>query len=123
MVRNTQQGQLTFFDFDFAGSDHLIYDITSLYVHYFLEVCYGRTSPDEARRSMDTFLSAYSANRPITSKEIAAIRYFGFTWWLFYLGFQRENYDDWSSVFFNDRFVKARVELMKRWLEEPLYIS
>lgn len=42
--------------------------------------------------------------------------YFGFGFWVFYLGFQYENYDDWSSVFFNTRYLKERGGVLKKWI-------
>jgi len=113
---------LTFFDFDFAGLGYLINDITSLYVHFFLEGHSGRMPMEEAQHSFALFLAAYQQLKPVSESEIGAIRLFGFGWWMFYLGFQYESFDDWSNFFFNERFLADRVNLMRMWMEKPMLI-
>lgn len=114
--------RLTFFDFDFAGLGYLINDITSLYVHFFLDGHSGRMPLEEARRSFALFLAAYQGLKPVSESEIGAIRLFGFSWWMFYLGFQYESFDDWSNFFFNERFLADRVNLMRMWMEKPMLV-
>lgn len=114
--------RLTFFDFDFAGLGHLINDITSLYVHFFLDIYSGRMPLEEAQRSFAVFLAAYRQLKPVSELELSAIRLFGFSWWMFYLGFQYESFDDWSNIFFNERFLNDRVGLMRKWMEVPMFV-
>lgn len=113
----TKSNHITFFDFDFAGEGLLAYDITSFFIHYFLEVTYGKITVEAARRAFQTFLNSYRESRAINDREIAAIPDLGFAFWLFYLNFQFENYDDWSNFFFNQKFIKDRVALIKKWME------
>lgn len=110
-----EDGTLTFFDFDFAGQGHLINDIASFYIHYFLEVYAGKITQEEADRSFAVFVENYRKVRILSNEELAAIPYFGFAFWIFYLGFQYENYDDWSSIFFNTSYLKHRTALIKKW--------
>ncbi|RZK55340.1 MAG: hypothetical protein EOO91_14280 [Pedobacter sp.] len=114
-------GTLTFFDFDFAGQGHLINDIASFYIHYFLEVYGGKITQQEADKSFAIFVENYRKFRDLSDAELAAIPYFGFAFWIFYLGFQYENYDDWSCIFFNANYLKHRTALIKKWIE--LYIK
>ncbi|XZF15690.1 phosphotransferase [Chitinophagaceae bacterium MMS25-I14] len=113
----TDSNKLTFFDFDFAGKGLLAYDIASFYVHYFLELTAGRITQDGINKAFCAFVRSYRKVRPLSDEEIKAIPYLGFAFWLFYLGFQYENYDDWSNLFFTPRFIKDRVALMRRWME------
>lgn len=108
---------ITFFDFDFAGEGLLAYDITSFFIHFFLEFVQGKVTEEEARNAFQTFVTAYREVRPLSDEEIAAIPYLGFGFWIFYLGFQYENFDDWSNLFWGPKFLKDRVALIKKWME------
>lgn len=112
-----KNGKLTFFDFDFMGKGHFINDITSFNIHYFLECFHSKISQEQALQSFQVFISAYREHMPLSAEELKAIPYFGFGFWVFYLGFHYENFDDWSSIFFGPRYLKERVALIKKWLE------
>ncbi|TCC91951.1 hypothetical protein EZ428_09415 [Pedobacter frigiditerrae] len=112
-----EDGKLTFFDFDFAGQGHLINDIASFYIHYFLEVYGGKITQEEADKCFAVFVENYRKVRNLSDDELAAIPYFGFAFWIFYLGFQYENFDDWSCIFFNSNYLKHRTALIKKWKE------
>lgn len=111
------ENALTFFDFDFAGKGHLVNDIASFYVHYFMEVMNGKMTQQEADRAFAVFVESYRTIRPLSDEELKAIPYFGFAFWIFYLGFQYENFDDWSSLFFGPKFLKLRVGIIKQWMD------
>lgn len=108
---------ITFFDFDFAGKGHLVNDIASFYIHYFMEVLSGRLSQEEADRAFAVFVAAYSEENPLLEEELATVPLFGFAFWIFYLGFQYENFDDWSNLFFGPKYLKDRVALIKKWMD------
>lgn len=110
------ESTLTFFDFDFAGKGHLINDISSFYVHYFMEVLSGKLTQQEADRAFAVFVESYRTIKPLSDEELKAIPYFGFAFWIFYLRFQYENFDDWSSVFFGPKYLKLRVGVIKQWM-------
>jgi len=111
------EDQLTFFDFDFAGQGCLINDIATFYIHFFLDVYYGKLTREDADRCFNVFLNAYCQVKLVSDDELSAIKYFGLGFWLFYFGFQQENFDDWSNQFFTPNFIKGRIELIKRWME------
>lgn len=113
----TNAGEITFFDFDFAGKGLLAYDITSFFIHYFMEVTYGKITEQQGCDAFKAFIANYRKVRPLSDKEINAIPYLGFGFWVFYLGFQYENFDDWSNLFFGPKFLKDRVALIKKWME------
>ncbi|MGZ3755254.1 MAG: phosphotransferase [Mucilaginibacter sp.] len=119
----TADNQVTFFDFDFAGEGLLANDIASFFIHYFLEVNYGKISVEAARSSLQTFVESYRKIRQLSDDELKAIPDLGFAFWLFYLGFQYENYDDWSNAFFSPKFIADRVSIIKKWMEtSPLLL-
>jgi Ser/Thr protein kinase RdoA (MazF antagonist) len=113
----TKNGDITFFDFDFAGEGYLAWDITSFALHPFLQLNYGQMNQLEASQMLETFLTAYTKTKTLTDQEIEAIPYLGFAFWVFYLGFQYESFDDWSNTFFGAKFIKDRIGLIKKWLE------
>lgn len=108
---------ITFFDFDFAGKGYLINDIASFFIHYFLENVQGKVSVEEAKRCFAVFTTHYRTVRPLADEELSTIKLFGFGFWMFYFRFHFEQFDDWSSIFFNERFIKGRVALIKQWME------
>ncbi|MFB6453849.1 phosphotransferase enzyme family protein [Chitinophaga sp. Hz27] len=110
-------GTLTFFDFDFAGKGWIANDLMSFLVLYFFEVTHKKVTIAEAKDLFAKFLVAYKEVRPIQDEEIAALPMLGFGFWMFYLQFAYENFDDWSNGFFNSRYLAARTGLIKSWLE------
>ena len=111
-------GQITFFDFDFAGLGYLANDLMSFFVHFFMHVFTGKLTDEEADRMYQVFIAAYREVRPVSDEEIKAIPYLGVGFWIFYLGFQYENFDDWSNLFFGPKFIKDRVALIKVWVDK-----
>ncbi|MBW3130599.1 phosphotransferase enzyme family protein [Hymenobacter profundi] len=111
------QDALTFFDFDFAGQGYLVNDVMSFFVHFFLDRYYKGVPPAEAERAFAVFLAGYREVRPLSEAELAAIPYLGVMFWIFYLGFAAENFDDWSNFFFTPRYIQERVALIKQWVE------
>lgn len=112
-----EDDNITFFDFDFAGKGYLANDITTFYVHYFLEVTFGKITREEAERAFGIFLKSYREVRPVHDDELKAMRGLGFGFWVFYLGFQYNNFEDWSNFFFGPKFLKDRTALIKKWVD------
>ncbi|SEL83841.1 phosphotransferase enzyme family protein [Parapedobacter koreensis] len=110
-------GQITFFDFDFAGAGYLANDLASFYVHFFMDVLHNNMSQQEADRQFAVFIQGYRELRSLSEAELASIPYWGYLFWLFYFRFHYENFEDWSNFFFHPRFIKARVGWMKTWEE------
>lgn len=113
----TNIDELTFFDFDFIGEGFLAYDITSFFIHFFMEFIQGKITQQEGRHAFQTFVTGYRKIQSLSDEEIKAIPYLGFGFWIFYLGFQYENFDDWSNLFWGPKFLKDRVALIKKWME------
>jgi Ser/Thr protein kinase RdoA (MazF antagonist) len=114
----SEAGTLTFFDFDFAGKGYLANDLMSFFVHFFVHNYTGKLSNEEADRMFAVFISGYRENRDVTEEELKAIPYLGVGFWIFYLGFQHDHFDDWSNLFFGTRFIKDRVALIRSWVNK-----
>ncbi|PWS30343.1 phosphotransferase enzyme family protein [Pedobacter paludis] len=110
-------GNITFFDFDFAGEGYLINDLMSFLNHYFFHRLNNLISAEQATLDFEVFLNAYQTIRCLSKEEIEAIPYLGITFHIFFLKFFYDNYDDWSNTFLTPRYVKHRVELIKKWAE------
>lgn len=111
------ENTLTFFDFDFAGKGLLANDIASFYVHFFFEILLGKITQEEANRSFKVFIAGYRSVKSLTDEELKAVPYLGFGFWIFYLGFQFENFEDCFSHFFGPKYLKDRVGLLKKWMD------
>jgi Ser/Thr protein kinase RdoA (MazF antagonist) len=110
-----ENNSITLFDFDFAGKGFLASDIASFSAHLFLNVQYKRMTLDDARSSLKVFLDAYRKTRPLSDQEIKALPCLGFMWWIFYLGFHHDSFDDFSNFFYSTRFLKERVATIKEY--------
>lgn len=114
---------ITFFDFDFAGKGYLVNDIASFLVHYFIEQMNGKLSAEEAKRCFLVFVEHYRKHRALSDEALRSLKLFGFAFWMFYFQFHFEHFDDWSNIFFNDRFIKGRVALLKQWMDWDFSLS
>ncbi|MDF2188125.1 phosphotransferase [Paraflavitalea sp. CAU 1676] len=109
-----EENELTFFDFDFAGHGWLVNDLMTYWVHFALYTVMGRMTRDEADVAFDLFVNTYREYRPLSNEEVQAIPYLNFCFWIFYLGFHYENFDDFSTHFFNTGFLRERIALVKK---------
>jgi Ser/Thr protein kinase RdoA (MazF antagonist) len=112
-----EDGNITFFDFDFAGKGYLVNDLMTLYFNYFWLVYYQKMTAEHAQTDFNTFVAAYRRVRPLSGEELAAIPCLGIMFLIFFLQFQYENYDDMTNYYFNTRFLKERVDMIKKWVE------
>jgi Ser/Thr protein kinase RdoA (MazF antagonist) len=112
-----EQNNLTFFDFDFTGKGWLANDVASFFIHFFFHTALNRISQEEAQRCFGVFIAAYREVRPFSEEELAAVPYLGFIFWIFYLGFQYGNFDDWSNAFFSTNYLKDRVGVIKKYVD------
>lgn len=110
-------GNITFFDFDFAGEAYLINDLMTFMNHYFFHRLNNLITAEQANFDFNIFLDAYQENRKLTEDEIKAIPYLGISFHIFFLKFFYDNYDDWSNAFLTPRYTKHRVSLIKKWVE------
>lgn len=111
------QGNITFFDFDFMGKGLIANDLMTFWAHFALTVDFNRMTEEDAGKAFHTFLKGYREVRPFSVEEFRAIPYLCFGWWIFYMEFHYEHFDDFSNPFFGTRFLKERVALIKRLTE------
>lgn len=106
---------LTLFDFDFAGMGYLAYDLASIFAHFYFDMRYLQKSQETAKAEFDAIVAGYRQLRPVSDEELEAVPLLAYQLLLFYLGFQYENFDDWSNPFFGTRFLKARLAEMEHF--------
>ncbi|SEL61597.1 Ser/Thr protein kinase RdoA involved in Cpx stress response, MazF antagonist [Chitinophaga rupis] len=112
-----EQGQLTFFDFDFAGKGWLANDVTSFFIHFFLHVGRQKMTQEAADRDFQVFIDAYRSVRPFSDDELKAVPYLGFIFWIFYLGYQYTHFEEWSNWFFTPRYLTEQERVVRMYVE------
>lgn len=104
-----EKGQITLFDFDFAGKGWLMNDIASYTIYLSLLTLSGQ----DAQRRLKLFIDAYTKLRPLQLDELKALPQLGFLFILFYLKYQYENFEDHTNVYFGPGFLKERLKQME----------
>jgi Ser/Thr protein kinase RdoA (MazF antagonist) len=111
------EGNITFFDFDFAGEGYLINDLMSFLNHYFFHTLNNQITPDQAKIDFEYFLMSYQKTKSLSTQEIEAIPYLGIGFHIFFLKFFYDNYDDWSNIFLTPKYTKHRIGLIQKWVK------
>lgn len=112
-----EQGQITIFDFDFAGYGLLVNDLMTYSLHFFFGSELKKITPEEAEQGFATVVEAYREVRNISDAELEMIPWLGYAFWIYFLAFYQLHFEDWANTFFNLRFKKERVRVIKRWVE------
>ncbi|GAB3880451.1 phosphotransferase enzyme family protein [Spirosoma agri] len=107
----------TLFDFDFAGKGFLANDLASFLIHFFIHSATGRLTKEEGDRQFAVFIDGYKEVRALSDEELDAIPFLGVLFWIFYVGFAAENFDDWSNYFLSPRYLKERVAVINRFAD------
>jgi len=107
------ENQITFFDFDFLGKGYLVNDLMTFWLHLSLHATFKKITQEEADRQFSVFIAAYRGIRQLHENEIAAIPYLSFGFWIFFMNFHQEHFDDFSNPFFNARYINQRLDLIK----------
>ncbi|HEY2580255.1 MAG TPA: phosphotransferase [Mucilaginibacter sp.] len=110
-------GSITFFDFDWVGKGYLVNDVMTFFFQYYWLVYFKKMTYEDAEKAFGIFVAAYRQVRPLSDSELKAIPYLWFSFMLYGTAFQYEHYDDFSNQFFNTRYLKDRVEMI-RWFVE-----
>ena len=77
----------------------------------------GRTTQEKADRDFGVFLEAYREARSLSVEEVEAIPYLGYMWWVYFLEFFQEHFEDWSNTFLGPRFIRERMALIRKWVD------
>ncbi|MBO9633791.1 MAG: phosphotransferase [Chitinophagaceae bacterium] len=105
-------GNITLFDFDFAGQGWLMNDIAS----YAFYLSLLTPSVEEAQRRLTLFLDHYTSIRAIQPDELKALPQLGFLFLLFYLQYQYENFEDHTNFYFGARFLREREKQVQHYM-------
>ena len=107
-------GTVTLFDFDFCGNGLLALDIA----YYIMQI--HSTEPDEIdyHKKKDSFLLGYESITLISNEEKRLLPMLAESVYFFYVGVQCERFDNYSSMFLNDVYLKRFINLrLKRWFD------
>lgn len=114
-----ENDRLTIFDFDWAGRGYLANDLMVFYNQYFFLRDLKLITREEADRCLHVFLQGYRQIRAISAAELAAIPHLGVMFYIYGFGFYEDNFDDFSNTFLGPRFIRERVQFIRRWTETP----
>ncbi len=105
---------ITLFDFDFCGNGMLCCDLA----YYILQIHSTEADEQEFRKKKDSFLGGYESVTKISDEEKRLLPMLGVSIYFFYLGVQSQRFDDYSSVFLNELYLKRFISLrVKRWAD------
>lgn len=113
----SDDGELCFFDFDFAGQGWLVNDLMSFWMHYFFHIEIQGMAVKEAKEHFATFLKGYRSIKPVSEAELSAIPALGIGFWLFYLHFQYDQFESWSNIFWGPGHLRKYVGWIEAWLK------
>jgi Ser/Thr protein kinase RdoA (MazF antagonist) len=109
-------GQFTFFDFDFMGYGWLINDVMTFKVSLDLDVQYGKLKRDIADSAFATFLKGYQSHKSISDAELSMIPHLSLGFWLFYLGFYTTH--DQFLPLLQPPHLGRRVQMIRQMMEQ-----
>ncbi|GGM87898.1 hypothetical protein GCM10010967_20660 [Dyadobacter beijingensis] len=104
----TDDGRITFFDFDFCGNGWLCLDMA----YYVLQIHSTEKDEPEQLRKTEAFYKGYESVTRISEEEKRLIPMLGVCMYFFYLGIQSQRYDNWSNVFLNEIYLKRFINLL-----------
>lgn len=107
----TDDGRITFFDFDFCG-----YGWQCLDISYFMYQLLN-TQPNDYEIKSKAFLEGYESIMPLTDEEKRILPMSCLGVMTFYLSMQCEKFDTWSNIFLNEDHLKRYVAALKRWMD------
>lgn len=110
-----EQGQITLFDFDFAGPGWLVNDIASYAVYLTLL----NPGDEEIKRRLKLFTDSYQQLKPLQPDELKALPQLCFLFWTFYLKYQYENFEDHTNVYFGPRYLREWIQRIKNLVADP----
>ncbi|MBL0740047.1 phosphotransferase enzyme family protein [Chryseolinea lacunae] len=110
-----EHDNITLFDFDFAGWGFLANDLAAFSIHLYFHMVHKKITQEEAASAFHTLVRNYRQYRPLSDNELLAIPALGVMFWLFYLGFQCENFDDWSNTFMGPRYLRERTATIQHY--------
>jgi Ser/Thr protein kinase RdoA (MazF antagonist) len=107
-----QDRTLTFFDFDFCGMGWRADDVAVFRIYARL---YGKE-----KEIWPSFLRGYTEERNLSDADIQATRYFMAIRYIWLLGLDTKNVNDWGATKVNDRYFDSALKFLHEWETEYL---
>lgn len=101
----SDQGKITVFDFDFCGNGNLCLDVA----YYVMQLYNTEKDEKERETKVASFYEGYESICTISEVEKSLIPVLGVCLYYFYLGTQCKRFNDWSSSFLNEVYLKKYI--------------
>jgi Ser/Thr protein kinase RdoA (MazF antagonist) len=111
-IRIKNNTEITLFDFDNCGNGWLFLDIAYTVMLIFRE----EPNKEVFEEKTNSFYNGYESIATITKEEKKLIPYGGLAIWLHYTGVHIHRFEDFSSLFFNQNFLKAWLQIVDNWM-------
>jgi Ser/Thr protein kinase RdoA (MazF antagonist) len=109
----TEDGTLTFFDFDCCGFGYRAYDLA-----VFLWCCRLEDAIDVR---WEPFLNGYRQARPINDLDLQAVPLFVCARYLWHMGVHTQNAPDWGIGWLNDEYFDDHLKRLRQAEEDYLH--
>lgn len=96
---------ITLFDFDFTGNGWLCLDIA----YYLMQLYVVEPVPQELSSKSEAFLEGYESVTALSDEEKRLLPILGVCLMIFYLGVQCRRFDDYSSIFLSETYLKRYI--------------
>lgn len=108
----TDEGKITFFDFDNCGNGPLVLDIG-----YFCKQLYHIEADKQVyEQKKRAFIDGYRSVCPIADEELTLMPYAGAAIWIYYAGLQAQRFDYFANIFLTENYLKMFIGRVKDWL-------
>ena len=111
-IRIKNDGKITIFDFDNCGNGWLFLDLAYTVMLIFRE----EPNKELFEEKANSFYEGYESITAISEEEKKLIPYGGLAIWLHYTGVHIQRFNDFSSLFFNEKFLKAWLQVVDSWM-------
>lgn len=108
----TDEGAVTFFDFDNCGNGWLALDIG----YYCMQLFYTEPDTNLYEEKKNAFISGYRSILTVSDEELELIPYAGLAIWIHYLGLHAQRFDNFANIFLSENFLKMMIGRVKGWL-------
>lgn len=110
----TTDNKITIYDFDLCGNGWLCLDIA----YYMMQLYTLELDEKVFREKMDAFLRGYESVVKISNEEKRILPMLGVSLYFYYLGVQCQRFEDYSSMFLNETYLKRYIMLrVKKYFE------
>jgi len=110
----TEDGAITFYDFDECGPGWRAYDLAVF------QWVLKRQSPPNAERLWSSYLSGYQSNRQLAATDLAAIPLFVMLRQLWWMAVQTEQGTSRGFGVLNERYIAWGRTMLQEWEQEDL---